>query len=91
MDFQQLLNNVVNWIATEGVKIIVGFVALYIGFKIINIVCRRIEKGFRKKEVDITIATAIVSTLRKVFKVLAIICFIGFIVIMSCFVLSVSF
>ena len=79
MDFQQLLNNVVNWIATEGVKIIVGFVALYIGFKIINIVCRRIEKGFRKKEVDITIATAIVSTLRKVFKVLAIICFIGFI------------
>ena len=79
MDFQQLLNNIVNWVATEGVKIIAGFVALYLGFKFINIVCRRIEKGFHKKEVDITIATAFVSTLRKVLKILAIICFIGFI------------
>ncbi|MBE5749018.1 MAG: mechanosensitive ion channel, partial [Clostridiales bacterium] len=79
MDFEQLLNNVVNWLTTEGLKIVIGLFVLYIGFKAINIVCRRIEKGLHKKEVDLTISTVVMSTLRKVLKVLAVICFIGYI------------
>lgn len=79
MDFEQLLNNVVNWLTTEGLKIVIGLVVLYIAFKAINIISRKIEKGMRKKEVDLTISTVVMSTLRKVLKVLAIICFIGYI------------
>ena len=79
MDFQQLLNNVVNWITTEGLKIVFGIIALFIFFKLINCVSRRIEKGLRKKEVDVTISTVAISTLRKALKILAIICFIGYI------------
>lgn len=79
MDFQQLLNNVINWLTTEGLKIVFGFVVLFLLFKVINCVSRRIEKGLRKKDVDLTISTVALSTLRKVLKILAVICFIGYI------------
>ena len=79
MDFQQLLNNVINWITTEGLKIVFGLVVLFIFFKVINRVTKRIEKGLRKKEVDLTISTVAISTSRKALKILAIICFIGYI------------
>ena len=79
MDFQQLLNTVVNWMTTEGLKIVFGLIVLFIFFKVINGVSRRIEKSLRKKEVDLTISTVAISTLRKVLKILAVICFIGYI------------
>ena len=36
MDWNQILTNFVNWCATEGVKIVIAFVILIIGFIIVN-------------------------------------------------------
>ena len=78
MDFQYILGSIVNWLTTEGLKIVFGLFVLFVFFKVINCVSRKIEKGLRKKEVDITISTVAISTLRKALKILAIICFIGY-------------
>jgi len=79
MDFQQLLNTIVTWLTTEGLKIVFGLIILFVVFKLINGISRRIEKNIRKKDVDITISTVAISTIRKVCKILAIICFVGYI------------
>ena len=79
MDFQYILNNVINWMMTEGLKIVFGLIVLFVFFKVINGISKRIEKGLRKKDVDLTISLVAISTLRKALKILAIICFIGYI------------
>ena len=45
MDWNAILNTIVEWGTTTGVKIIISILILLITFKIINVVSRRIEKA----------------------------------------------
>ncbi len=52
MDFTQLLQTVGNWLATEGVKLVLVLVVLFIACKIINFVCSRLDKRLEKRKFD---------------------------------------
>lgn len=79
MNFEQILHSVLNWLTTEGVKIVLGLLLMFVLFKVINIVCRKITKSLNKKNVDKTISHVVIITTRKALKVLIFICFLGYI------------
>ena len=42
LTFEEVLSNIINWIATEGVKLVIGVFGLLIAFYLINIFSKRI-------------------------------------------------
>lgn len=71
-----ILDSVWNWLITEGVKVVLGLVILFVLFKIINIITRKIEKALSKNKIDKTVLITVVSIIRKVLKILLIISFL---------------
>lgn len=69
------------WILEEGVKLVIGLVLLFIVFKAIDILVRRIDKKIRKrkKKVDETIVRVSLSFLKNGLKILSFICFLGYV------------
>ena len=55
IDWSALLNTVVNWVLTTGVKILIALIAMFISFKIINYVARRIQRSGELPNRDKTI------------------------------------
>ena len=45
LSLEQIVENVINWLATEGVKLLIGLLAMLIAFYIINV----FSKGIRKR------------------------------------------
>lgn len=74
----QVLTNILNWLSTAGVKIVIGFFALFIFFKIINALFRRIDKKLEAKNFDLTLRKVLVTWLRRIIKFLGIVCLISF-------------
>lgn len=78
---EQLWETVSAWLVTEGVKLLIAIIGLFICFKVINIVSRRIEKKLKKnkKHVDETISTVLISIIRKVLKFIILVSFLGYV------------
>ena len=49
INFAELLNQIVTWLTTEGLKLVLGLIVLLIVFKIINCISRRVKKRMEKK------------------------------------------
>ena len=79
MDFQQILDSVLNWLTTSGVKIVLGLVVLFFLFKITNLIFGKISKSLKKKKVDLTASVVVTATLRKIVKVILVVTYLGFI------------
>ena len=78
MDWEQILNNVVNWCTTEGVKIIIAFVVLFISLLIINCFIKSLRKILTKKKVDKTITKTLCYILKITLKVVVILAILGY-------------
>ena len=74
-----LLNNIINWSLTAGVRIIIGLLLLFISFKFVNAVARKINKTGEKGKLDKTLARTFAYVFGISMKCLVVICFIGFI------------
>lgn len=74
-----LLDNLWNWATHTGVRVIVALLIIFVSFKIVNWVCRKIEKSGKKKNVDKTILKTLVYVLKIVLKCLIGVCMIGFV------------
>ena len=79
MNFEQILQQIVNWLTTEGLRILLGLIVLFILLKVINIVCRKIAKSLNKRNMDKALSGVVLTTSRKALKILAFICFLGYI------------
>lgn len=81
MSFKEMLDKVLHWIKTEGVKLVLALFILYLIFKLINFLSKRIENRIRKnkKHLDETITRVGLSAFRKVLKFLTFVCFLGYI------------
>ena len=62
---EELWQNISNWLVTEGIKLVIAIIALFILFKVINVASRKIEKRLKKskKHVDETISRVLISTI----------------------------
>lgn len=77
--FTEILNSIITWITTEGVKLVIGCVVLLIAFKIINFISKRFKKRMEKKERDKTMTIVLYQVIRKGLKILAILVFLGYV------------
>ena len=76
--FETLLNTLINWATTTGVKLIIALVILLISFKIIKVVCRKIEKSGTKKNADKTVMRTLSYALGLVLRVVVLVCLVGY-------------
>lgn len=83
MDWNQVLNNilntVINWATTAGLRLIIALVLLFVSFKVINFVARRIEKSGDNGKLDKTLARTFAYIFRLGLKCLVAICLVGFV------------
>ena len=79
MDWQAILNSIVNWATSTGVKVVIALVLLFISFKVINRLAKRFTKRFEKRNVDKTIARTIVYVFKLGMKIIVAICLVGYV------------
>lgn len=75
---QELLNNLLNWATTTGIKIIIALILLFISFKVINFVAKRIIKNGEKKNLDKTITKTLAYVVKLGAKVIVCVCLIAY-------------
>ena len=78
MDWEAILNSIVNWATNTGIKIIIALIILLISFKIIKVVCRKIEKSGEKKNADKTLMKTAAYAVGIVLRVVVVVCLIGY-------------
>lgn len=76
--FETFLNTLISWATTTGVKLIIALVILLISFKIIKVVCRKIEKSGVKKNADKTVMRTLAYALGLTLRVVVLVCLIGY-------------
>lgn len=79
MDWQAILNTIVNWAASTGVKIIIALLLLFISFKIINGLSKRFTKRSEERGVDKTISRTLIYIFKLGMKIIVVICLIGYV------------
>lgn len=82
-DFSALLNNVANtiagWCLNTGIKIVIALVILFISFRVIKVVARKIEKKGDKDKYDKTIMKTLAYIFSTAAKVLVLVCLVGYV------------
>ena len=78
MDWEALVNTLLQWATNTGVKIIIALVIMFISFKIINAIAKKIVKRAEKKHADKTIFQTLAYVLKVGLKIVVIICLIGY-------------
>ena len=56
MNLEQFLNKIINWATTEGIKLIIGLLLLWIGWKLVKKVVNIMSKTLEKRNVDATVS-----------------------------------
>ena len=78
MDFTELLQNIGNWITTEGLKLVIVLIVLFIFCKVINLVTRRIDRRLEQKKFDETLRHVLIPVVRRTLKVILFVVAIGY-------------
>ncbi len=73
-----LLNTIANWVVTVGVKIVIALVIMFISFRIITKLSRKIEKLGEKPKHDKTIMKVIGYIVNIGAKVIVLVCLVGY-------------
>lgn len=55
--YEDVLQKVLHWAQTTGIKIILGLLFLWIGFKVIRIIVKHLNKFFERRNADVTVAS----------------------------------
>ena len=76
---KELWESIKDWTITSGIKIIIALIVLFISFKIINFIGKRIEKAGNKEKADKTIMKTLAYILRLGLKIVVVICLVGYV------------
>ncbi len=79
MDWKGLLDNIVTWCTSAGIKIVIAIIICIIAFKIINSVVKKFSKLLiEKKGLDPTIVNTLGTFAKVLLKVVIVMCLLGF-------------
>lgn len=78
MDWQALGNMLLQWATNTGIKIVIALIIMFVSFKIINVIAKKIIKRGEKKHADKTIFKTLAYVLKVGLKIIVIICLIGY-------------
>ena len=79
LSLEKIVETVVTWLATEGVKLLIGLIGLMIAFWIINGISKSFKKRMTKKQKDKTITIVLYNIIRKGGKLLVFFVFLGYV------------
>lgn len=77
--FNNILNTLINWTTTAGIRILIALVLLFVSFKIVNLISRKIKKSGENGKIDKTLARTFSYIFKIAMKCLIAICLIGFV------------
>ncbi len=77
--WKNLLNSVVTWVTTAGLRLVIALVVMFIAFKVINKFARRIEKSADKGKFDKTLTNVFAYVFKIGLKTLVIVCLVGYV------------
>ena len=73
------LSTVLNWLATTGIKVVIGLVLMLVAFKIIDGIAKRLYTSLNEKKIDATITRVSVGAVKAAAKILVVVLYVGFI------------
>lgn len=76
---KQLLDTLLEWATHTGVRVLLALLILFVSFKLINWLGRRIMKAGKKKQVDKTILNTLVYALKLLLKCVVAVCMVSFV------------
>ena len=79
MDWQALLNTIITWITSEGIKIVIALVLLFVSFKVINFIAKKLTKNAEKKKLDKTISRTLIYVFKLGTKIVIAVCLVGYV------------
>ncbi len=79
MDWQALLSSIISWATNTGIKVIIALLIIFVSFKIINFIGRRIERMGKTGKLDKTLAKTFSHLFTIGMKCLVAICMIGYV------------
>ncbi len=79
IDWKALLDIIINWCTTTGIKLVIGLIFLFIIFKITNVLTKKLYRHLQRKQADETLSRVGTQAIRVVIKLVALICFVGYI------------
>lgn len=79
IDWNKVLEVVVNWMTSTGIKLVIGIVLLIVLFKLIDLFCKKLLKRLEKKGTDETISKFVIKIMKIVLKIIVLTCLVGYI------------
>lgn len=79
MNLEEFLNRIINWATTEGIKLIIGLLLLWIGWKLSKKVVNIISRTLEKRNVDATVSTFLDTFVEVVLKGIVIYIFLDYV------------
>ena len=79
ISIEEIVTSVIEWLSTSGIKLLIGVIALFIVFAIINGITKRIRSRMIKKQRDATIVNVVFKISRLVLKAAAFFMFLSFV------------
>ncbi len=79
MDWNQLLETVVSWATTAGIRLLLALVILFLSFRIINLIARRVERSGEHGKLDKTLARVFAYVIRIGLKIGVGVCLVGYV------------
>jgi small conductance mechanosensitive channel len=77
--WKDVLDVVVNWMTSTGIKLVIAIVLMIITFKIVNVCTKRLYKRLQKKNADATLSRVGTQILRISLKVIILVCLVGYV------------
>ncbi len=74
-----LVNTVVAWATNTGIKVLIALLVLFISFKIINWIGKKLTRGLEAKHVDKTISVTLIYAGKIVAKCIIAVCLVGYV------------
>ena len=79
MDWTTVWNTVSGWALNVGVKLLIAVILLFVTFKIVDAIARRLEKNAEKRHLDKTISRTLIYAFRLSAKIVIAICLVGYV------------
>ncbi|MDY3846522.1 MAG: mechanosensitive ion channel family protein [Eubacteriales bacterium] len=78
MNLESIITSIVTWLTTEGVKVVVALVVLFVSFGVIGQVTKRVRRHLEKREVDKTIRNAVTTAANILLKIVVVMALLGY-------------
>ena len=76
---QIFLDSLVSWSMNTGLKVVIALILMFISFKLINWLSKKIVKGGEKKNADKTVLKVLSYALKLILKCVVVVCLIGYV------------